>query len=193
MFFLLLFAKASFASEQALQENRKIINIDTATHLGYAVEKASTTGFDNVGGSICLLDIIFPYSEDVAVGMRTAAVGGQKDSGRFYRLGSGPFVSYQVMKHWFIEAGLSYFSETGTTPDGLREYRSRGQSIMISWQRLFPITNRVAAGWGGFVSRYSGSVEAMNSLPIPQQSHYAKVENNVGGSQGVAGTLRIDL
>ncbi len=194
LFFLnvLVFDTALAEVKIGLEREQKS-RLSTATHFGYSVENSSTTGFKNVGGSILFLDISQPFTEDFELGLRTIGSGGQENNGQFYRLGAGPMILYRVVSQWYIQFGLLYFSEHATTTDGLREYRSRGQSVMVGWQRSFAISEHLEAGWGGFVSRHRGSMEAVSSLPISGESRFSSVDKNVGGSQGLTGSLKISF
>lgn len=169
------------------------LRLSSAAHLGFAVESSASTGFKNVGGTMFFLDLAYPLSEDLDIGLRTIGSGGHQVQGEFYRLAAGPLISYEVFEEWYLQLSVDYFSENKKTTDGLRDFRSRGASFMIGWERLFKITKEASLGWTGFISRYSGNLEAMNALPPTSGSQYSGASSNVGGSQGVAVALKINL
>src|SRR4051812_30888152 len=77
--------------------------IETSTHVGYGMVSRSEQGFDGVGGSLVFLDLSLPLGERVAAGLRTLAQGGRKGAAEFYRLGSGPFVSWEAFDSLYLQ------------------------------------------------------------------------------------------
>jgi hypothetical protein len=163
----------------------------TSTHLGFAVVQQSTTGFDDVAGSLVFLDLTHPLpfgNGRIELGLRTLAEGGQTQEGEFYRMGAGPMAGYRVSDRWTLHVSGQGFRETGLNADGDKVYSSTGRTLMIGWERHHQIHARVDLAWGGFISQYSGGVEAMAAAVGTQTPN-----KNQGLTHGVEIALRMRL
>ncbi len=163
----------------------------TTTHVGMGVEDQSSTGFKQVAGSMMFLDLTHPLGDDWDLGVRTSGQGGRGGERQFYRLGAGPFVSWNFNESWSLQASISTFDETGVGADGDKVYRSKGVSGLFGWEKRHEIGPRVEVAWGGFVSRYQGNLTATpGSAP---NSSLAGAVSNRGLSHGLEAALRVQL
>ncbi len=147
-FLLLLFPAGHAAAEELI--------VSTSTHVGYGLVARSTEGFKNVGGSLAFFDISVPLMDKVEGGLRSLAQGGKTASAQFYRLGSGPFVSWEAFEDLFLQVTLNAYRESQMNAEGVREKDVPGRTWMAGTQRLMYRSARVDAGWGGFVAKHVG-------------------------------------
>lgn len=134
---------------------------ESGAHVGYAVAQRTTTGFDNVGGSLAYFDLARRFDDDVAAGMRTLMQGGRGSSSEYYRLGVGPYASYRATEKVAVEMALSRFSESALDAGGERTYKSSGYGVMLGWERRTYASERLAVSWGGFVGWHQGRLDAV--------------------------------
>lgn len=148
--FLLLVAALAAATARA-----EGLDVSTSTHFGYGVISRSA-GFENVGGSLAFMDLSVPLADGLDGGLRTLAQGGKGTAAQFYRLGSGPFLSWEAFEDLFLQLTLNAFKESVLPADGGRERSFQGRTAMIGTERLFYRSARVDAGWGGFGAWHGG-------------------------------------
>lgn len=166
----------------------------TATHIGYAVNKDSSTGFNNVGGSLFFLDLLKPVSNDLEVGMRTIAQGGEESSNEYYRMGVGPLLSWSLTNNWRAQFSFSFFNETANDSTRERAYQSKGRTYQIGWERTKNITEKLEIAWGGFYMMHQGDINMPNRpTGTAASTRFANISTNRGSSRGVEVALRFML
>jgi hypothetical protein len=165
----------------------------STTHLGFGLVDRSSTGFDDVAGSVVFLDLAHALGPDLDVGLRTLAQGAKRPDSEFYRLGAGPFASLRLTEAWSVQVAVQVFKETGLGDDGEAAYHSRGRALMLGWERLFQITRRVELGWGGFAAWHQGDMSTVAGVAPQTSRRYEGVAHNVGMSRGVELALRLAL
>ncbi len=182
-----LLATAAFASPGA-----RASGWSTATHFGLNVEDGSSTGYEKVAGSMFFLDVVRGIGDDFEVGLRTIGQGGKTDGRQFNRLGAGPLVSWNINESWRLQAAVGAFDETGQGADGAEEYRSKGRSEFLGWNRRFAFGKKVEFGYGGFLTRYQGNLRHSDTSAA---SSAARIDasHNAGFGHGIAGSLKIQL
>src|SRR5690606_37991651 len=106
----LIFVLATLgASEQSLGSTDIV---KSGTSLGYAIENSPYKGFSNIGGSRLAFDLVYQIAEGIGVGLHSQGGGGHDGSRSFYRLCSGPTVTYQLWEKFRLAATLTYFKES---------------------------------------------------------------------------------
>lgn len=158
----------------------------TATHLGLGIVDRSTTGFEKVAGSLVFLDVARRVAPQVEVGLRTSAMGGQHGEGAYYRLGTGPLVSWKVNESLTLQASVARFDESAQDEDGNPLYRSRGASGLIGWEHTRAFGPRVEAAWGGFLTQHRGALQ-------PAAAGVTTAGENAGYGHGLEACLRVRL
>lgn len=166
--------------------------LSSAAHLGFAVVDKSSTGFKKVSGSTVFLDVTKRLSPSFDLGLRTLAQGGQKD-GAFYRMGAGPLLNVDINSDWSAQLAYNWFKETAMDSEGTKAYHSRGQSIMLGWERNTEIMTHLDLLWGGFLCVYQGSIETEAAVSPAGKQRYAEVEKNNGMTHGLEMALRMTL
>jgi hypothetical protein len=183
---------AGFAARPA--QGQTLSDWTTATHFGYAVNKESSTGFKNVGGSLFFLDLLQDVGDSMELGMRTIAQGGEDSSSEYYRMGVGPMISWQLAGSWRAQFSLSFFNETASDADSEKAYQSRGKTYQLGWERHRTLMKNVELAWGGFYMMHEGSVNLTErAASTKASSRFANISTNRGTSQGVELALRFKL
>ena len=188
-FWIAILCACGFAS-YAYGVEASIRSWSTTSHLGFAVVDQSTTGFDRSMGSLVFLDIEKVIAPKLALGFRTIAQGAKLGERAFYRLGTGPLLSYRVTDHWVIQAAATRFDETGVGEEDARQYRSKGSSTQLGWERIFHFGPRVEFAWGGFVIAHQGDLDVE---PAAVGQTGLSSSHNSGLGHGVEAALRVDL
>ena len=134
----------------------------TSTHIGYATNDQSTTGFRQAGGSVVLLDVSRPVNSQVDIGLRSIASGAEDPSHQFYRLGAGPLVSYNINQNWALQGSIAFFNEAGIGLQGQKSYQSRGQEVLVGWERIWRICRRIELAGGSFATYHQGSISPLS-------------------------------
>lgn len=163
----------------------------TSTHMAYAVNRQSSTGFEKIGGSMTYIDISHSLSPQFDLGLRTLAQGGKTTSREFYRLGSGPVIGWLPHRDWRLEVGMTSFRESGLSPDGEKIYQSRGNSWSFGWERRRQLYPKVMWTYGGIMMAHKGRlapIEVTNKQP-PFQSG----QRNDGLVQALQIALHVQL
>lgn len=184
---LLLLATTAFAAPRALGAGWT-----TTTHFGMSVEDGSSTGYHKIAGSMFFLDLGHEIVDDVELGLRTSGQGGKADGREFGRLGAGPLVTWNINKTWRLQAALCAFDESGRGASGDQEYRSKGHSEFFGWGRRFNFGKKVELGYGGFLSRYQGSLKQSDTSATAAATNLSATENR-GFGHGIAASLKIQL
>lgn len=149
------------------------------SHAGLGMVDRSSAGFAAVAGTMMYFDaarVVGTAESGLALGIRTLAEGGEGTDRTFYRMGSGPLLTWQASDDWNLAASLGWFKEAVTDRGGGAAYSSRGRAAMLSWDRALLRKGQATLTWGGFCTYHSGSVEAsppsanaastmINSLP----------------------------
>jgi hypothetical protein len=164
----------------------------TATHVGFGVEDGSTTGYEKVAGSLFFLDLGRGVTDDLEVGLRTIGQGGKRGDRQFTRLGAGPLLTWNINDSWRLQTSVAVFDETGLGEDGEEEYRSRGHSQMLGWERRFALGQKVELGYGGFLTRYQGNLK-QSATSAAAESPALAASLNRGYGHGLAASLKIQL
>lgn len=143
----------------------------TTTHMAYAVNRQSSTGFEKIGGSMTYIDVSHDISSEFDLGLRTLAQGGKAKNLEFYRLGSGPVVGWLPNRSWRFEFGMATFRESGLAPDGNKIYRSQGKSWSLGWERRRQLYPKVNMSYGGLLMAHRGELVGLaaqsNKFPPP--------------------------
>jgi hypothetical protein len=163
----------------------------SAAHFGFATEAKSSTGFEKTSGSLSFLDVGHRSFKNIDLGLRTLMQGGQSDGYEYYRMGSGPMVSWRPSKTWIIHSSYTFFRETGLSDSGEKEYRSEGRSLLLGYERVSKLAKSVEFVYGGFFSRHSGGVDVLAAVPSKDQARSQKLQKNEGLSHGVEVALRM--
>jgi len=161
---------------------------ESTTHFGFAVVDQSSTGFDKATGTAITMDLAKELSSSLSLGLRTSAVGGAVDQGRYYRMAAGPVLSYRINPKWSVDVSLGFFRESAED-SGQDLYSSKGQSVQFGWHRRSSFGKRVDLLWGGFIGRYWGGVDKEPDLG--SVSHID--DKNIGNTHGVEIALRVLL
>ena len=135
----------------------------TSTHIGYATNDQSTTGFRQAGGSVVLLDISRPVNSHLDIGLRSIAAGAEDLSHQFYRLGAGPLVSYNINQNWSLQGSIAFFNEAGIGLQGQKSYRSHGQQLLLGWERSWRISRRIELAGGSFATYHHGTISPLSN------------------------------
>ncbi|MCX6105740.1 MAG: hypothetical protein NTY08_07930 [Proteobacteria bacterium] len=133
----------------------------TSTHIGYATNDQSSTGFRQAGGSVVLLDVSRPINSHIDIGLRSIASGAEDPSHQFYRLGAGPLVSYNINQNWAVQGAIAFFNEAGVGLQGQKSYQSRGQEVLLGWERIWRISRRIELAGGSFATYHHGTMSAL--------------------------------
>lgn len=141
----------------ALASTARAAEVSSSTHLGYGLVAQSNAGFRNVGGSLAFFDISAPVAPGIDAGLRSLAQGGRTTTAQFYRLGSGPFVSWEAFESLYLQLTLNAYRESLMDGSGHRQRDEFGRTLMFGTQRLFYRSERFDAGWGGFIARHASS------------------------------------
>jgi len=165
--------------------------LQTSSHLGFAVVDQSSTGFREVGGSLVFLDISQSLHPQWDLGLRSIGEGGRTSQKEFYRLGAGPLLSWHVTTDWVVQLALALFNEAGLGSDGHKAYQSRGQEVMLGWERAWTLAPRVSVAWGGFVIYHRGVLAHEAAVLNPTVG--ASGILNSGLSHGFEAALRLNL
>ena len=149
----------------------RAVEVSTSTHVGYGLVARSTDGFSDVGGSLAFCDISVPLltgSQGLDGGLRSLAQGGRTTGAQFYRLGSGPFLSWEAFQNLYLQLTVNAYRETDMDAEGHIDRRLFGRTLMAGTQRFFYRSARVDAGWGGFVARHvaDGSASVMRGVDL---------------------------
>lgn len=131
----------------------------SATRMGYAVSRSSSTGFAAIGGSALALDVGVGAGPELELGLRLHAVGGRRRELEYYRLGSGPYLSWRLAPQWRLGGALGFFRESGLSSAGGQIYRSRGVQTALDWQRYYFRSPRLDLALGGFIQAYHGDLD----------------------------------
>ena len=160
-----------------------------ASHAGFAMVDRSSTGFNQVAGTLLYFDAgsaIGPADFGLTLGIRTLAQGGQGRQSDFYRMGSGPLVSWQADETWSFSAAFGLFKEAVIKHGGSEEYGSRGRTWMLGWERVLVARGPAHLMWGGFWTYHSGSVEATAAQRASLATAAASLpDRNVSVSHGL--------
>jgi len=190
-----LWAAAAYCPGLHGAERGLLHNWVSSTHVGFATEGESTTGFRNAAGSLLFIDLSKAVAKNLSLGLRTAASGAQGGPGEFVRLGAGPLLGFHITKSWVLELAASFFKESAVSGDGEDVYSSQGQAVQIGWHRHIPLGKRLEISWGGFFGRHWGDIK-----PSPNTSSSKSLQNpqpasgrNIGASRGIEIALRIRL
>lgn len=150
----------AFVSLLALPARADELVVSSASHLGYGMVSRTADGtFDGTGGTLAFFDVSVPLGASVDAGLRSLAQGGKAANASFYRLGSGPFVSWEAVESLFLQLTLNGYRESILTADGTTR-RAVGKTLMAGWERFFFRSARLDAGWGGFAAWHSGAIGA---------------------------------
>ncbi len=179
------------AKAEAIAVKEAPADLHTSSHLGFAVADQSSTGFRAVGGSLVFLDISQSLSRRLELGLRSIGEGGKTSQREFYRLGAGPLLSWHLSSDWMIQGALALFNETGLASDGQKAYQSRGQELMLGWEKSWQMAPRVSVAWGGFVTYHRGGVVPTEAFSSPVVA--ASRVLNAGLSHGMEAALRLSL
>jgi len=170
------------------------VEVESAIHGGMAYESRSSTGFKSVSGSMLMLDALGSVKPYLQLGIRTAASGGSRDQASFYRLATGPLMQVEVYEGWLVQVALGMFQETGVTDDEAQSYRSRGNTVMLGWERYVHLNPQLLFTWGGFFQYYSGGIEKEAATSaINGASRFQNVETNRGLAHGIEIGFRMIL
>jgi hypothetical protein len=126
--------------------------VSTSTHFGYGLVARSSDGFKNVGGTLAFFDVSTPLSDGLDAGLRSLAQGGRTLATQYYRLGSGPFLSWEALQDLFLQVTVNAFRESVLDAQGDRLAARFGRTLMVGTQRFLYRSARVDAGFGGFSS-----------------------------------------
>ena len=165
----------------------------TSSHMGYAVNRQSSTGFAKIGGSMAYFDANHPLSGPFDLGLRTIAQGSRAQDLEFYRLGSGPVLGWAPTRGWRVEVSMAFFRESGLSPNGQKIYKSRGQMFTCGWERIRPLGQRVSWSYGGFFMAHRGDLDLGSEQPTSMLSAQLATQKNHGISQGAQVAIRIQL
>ena len=169
----------------------------TSTHIGYATNDQSSTGFRKAGGSVVLLDVSRPINSRIDIGLRSMASGAEDPSHQFYRLGAGPLVSYNINQNWALQGAIAFFNEAGIGLQGQKSYQSRGQEVLLGWERIWRISRRVELAGGSFATYHQGTmsplVSGRTSGPAVGATAIIDARINRGISHGAELALRLRL
>ena len=179
------------ALAEAVASNQAPTRLHTSSHLGFAVADQSSTGFREVGGSLVFLDINQSLNPRWDLGLRSIGEGGRTSQREFYRLGAGPLLSWHVATDWVVQLALALFNEAGLGSDGHKAYQSRGQEVMLGWERAWTLAPRVSVAWGGFVIYHRGVLAHEAAVLNPTVG--ASGILNSGLSHGFEAALRLNL
>ena len=193
---LTVFSSSPMARAEVTSATTRELSWNTASHVGFAINDSSSTGFKMTGGTLVMLDASRPLSRNIEIGLRTVASGAQSESQQFYRLGAGPLLTYRMSDDWQFQAALTSFNETGLTNTAERSYRSRGLQSMIGWERVWHLDRRIEAAFGGFAAFHFGELDPTAQLTMGQ--NHASVAQSVstanrGVSHGAEAALRLHL
>ncbi len=166
--------------------------IHTATHLGFATQHENSLGLNKHAGSTLFLDATTPIHGHLALGLRTAGMGSAGKTESFYRMTTGPLIQFRITENWALELALMRFSESGTLVMG-RDYTSRGNALMLGWERLSKMNEQLFFIWGGFWQKHLGTV----AFHTPTGTHLNDIVNqptiNSGDTRGIKIALRVLL
>lgn len=162
--------------------------MQTSTHFGFATQAASTLGFKRHAGSTLFLDSSFAVADQLSLGLRTSGLGSAGQRENFYRMAAGPLLQWTITETWSLDMSITRFSESGQL-DNEQKYTSRGNAIMLGWERLSAISDRLTLAWGGFWQKHAGDVRTdvahTRLLSTPNHNH--------GDTRGIKIALRILL
>lgn len=192
LFGVFLCATASALAEPVAQNTAIQSGLASTAHFGFAVIDQSSTGFDKVQGSMVFLDVTQRLLPSWDLGLRTMAQGGEQH-GKFYRMGAGPLLGYNLNAHWSIQLSYGFFRETALDANGDKAYHSRGQNLMLGWERHLELTRRLQLLWGGFFIHHRGSIEPTAAIALPGKSRFANIHTNRGQTHGLEVALRMTL
>ncbi len=164
----------------------------SSSHLGFAVEDQSSTSFSGTAGSMGFFDFGMALTDEIELGFRTLISGGRQPGASFYRLGTGPLLSYAPTKEWLLSAMTGWFRETCTDEKGNALYQSKGSISMIGWERVFPIYARADIALGGFIGFHTGNIQNLAAHISSPLSKDEPRKNN-GRARGVEIALRVRL
>jgi hypothetical protein len=133
--------------------------IKSGTALGYAAENSPAQGFKDSGGSRLSFDLLFPLAADWSIGLHTQAGGAQTGPRTFYRLASGPTISYGFWERMHLAASVLYFKET-ISAGPLEPLAASGIGYQLSWQRLIFEFHNLSMTVGGFYAYFQGKIAA---------------------------------
>jgi hypothetical protein len=160
--------------------------VKSGTSLGYAVENSPYKGFSNIGGSRLAFDLVYQFADDIGVGLHSQGGGGHDGSRSFYRLCSGPTVTYQLWEKFRLAATLTYFKES-VSVSGDDVLATSGMGTQISWQRVLYAYHRLTLTGGGFYAHFWGKSrrESQQAVIAPGTTW--------ASSKGLEIALQIDL
>lgn len=167
----------------------------STTHLGFGVEDQSSTGFHGTQGSTLFLDLDRKATENIAVGIRTSAFGGKNSGAEFYRMATGPLISFRIYNKFNISLALGFFRESGLDDKGDSAYTSKGQMFQIGWERVFPLSKAIELCWGGYWSRHWGNLDldASQGTQSGSVAQYSSSSANIGNSRGIELGFKVRL
>lgn len=165
----------------------------SASHLGFATVRNSSLGMDAVSGSLVFFDATRPVGSGFELGLRTIAQGGEGSKASYYRLGAGPILSLALSSKWRLQAVLASFNETGLSSIGERLYKSKGQTVLLGWERTLALASRMELVWGGFAIFHQGDLEPTAAMGLATEKGGKLAAYNRGMTQGIQGGLRFSL
>lgn len=165
----------------------------TTSHMGYAVNRQSSTGFERIGGTMAYLDATRELGASLDLGLRTLAQGSRAADLEFYRLGSGPVLGWLPAAGWRLEVSVAFFRESGLAPDGTKVYRSQGRAVSFGWERRQSLGPRVSWAYGSFVLAHRGELDLISGFMTASLRAPLAAQRNDGFSQGAQVALRIQL
>ncbi len=163
----------------------------SAAHFGFANEDRSSTGFKNTSGSMSFLDVAYKLNPELNLGMRTLMQGGQQHDFSYYRMGSGPMISWQPSTKWLVHASYTLFNETALDETGEKAYGSKGRSMMLGWEKAKKLARSVEIVYGSFFIQHEGEINLASAISQSSRSRFANVEHNSGLTHGVEIALRM--
>jgi hypothetical protein len=102
-------------------------------------------------------------------------------------------VSIKLGKNWRLQGVLASFNETGLNTTGERIYQSKGQTVVLGWERSLSLAERMDVVWGGFAIFHEGDFEPTAAMSLAGEKGGKKASYNRGMSQGIQGGLRFSL
>ena len=177
------------------------LNAEAATwisnsHFGIAIEEKSDLGFDRSAGTVLFFDFERHIYSDFNLGIRSYGSGATTSSAQFYRLMSGPLLTWSVFdRRWNIQIFPSLFQESSQSNAG-ESCVSRGFAMMVGWERNWKLGERVDLITGAFYIRHWGQIRSYNidtSSEVTISPIFAGLSRNDGQSRGVEIALRTTL
>lgn len=168
----------------------KALELQSGTYFGYAATDHSSQGFDKASGTQFSFDAAAKLNPTLLLGIRSIGSGNQYKDLKFYKLGTGPFISLNFYENYHAFTALSLFNESGINGGGDRVFRAKGYQAQLGWLRTHHMTKRVSAGWGGFWGRFWGKAKRSPSN-LGEDALFVRSNSHVGNQRGLQATLQI--